>query len=473
MEVRYSYRDAPTIKAFSESNAFIRGLMGPFRSGKSSGCVVEVVQRGLAQRPGPDGVRRSRWLVVRNTYPQLRDTTIKTFHQWFPPSHFGVWKSTEHDYIIKAFPNCEIEIMFRALDRPDHVSNLLSLEVTGAWVNEAREVPWTIIDAMQGRVGQYPAMRDGGPSWFGIFMDTNPPDNDSKWYRFFEEGNFEPSFAQLFKQPSGLADNAENVSNLASGRSYYVNLSQGKSAEWIKVYVKGEYGFVVDGMAVYPEYSDGVHCQPCSPIRGEPIYRGWDFGLTPACIFTQLKPTGQWVWFDELVSEDMGIDRFSDNLLEYSAEILPKATFVDVGDPAGEQRAQTDEKTCFEILQAKGIEIEGGLQSPQIRFESMRKPLNSMVVGQPKFLIDQRCKTARKGLQGGYYMRRMHTTAERYASQPEKNFYSHVMNAGEYVATRLFGTALRTSSRPAVESAAEDDLAFYSEMGSRNQGTGY
>ncbi|MFT8644996.1 MAG: hypothetical protein ABF821_13330, partial [Gluconacetobacter sp.] len=139
-----------------ESDAFIRGLMGPFGSGKSSGCVWEIVLRGLRQAPGADGVRRSRWAVIRNSYRQLEDTTIRTVHQWFPPMRFGRWKPTEHSYVINRMvaegdeKPAEIELLFRALDRPDQVGNLLSLELTGAWVNEAREVPWAIIEAVQG-----------------------------------------------------------------------------------------------------------------------------------------------------------------------------------------------------------------------------------------------------------------------------------------------------------------------------------
>jgi hypothetical protein len=55
----YSYDSVPTIKRFSLSRAFIRGLMGPFGSGKSSGCVIELVKLAQAsaarerEAPGP------------------------------------------------------------------------------------------------------------------------------------------------------------------------------------------------------------------------------------------------------------------------------------------------------------------------------------------------------------------------------------------------------------------------------------
>lgn len=447
LEIRYSYKNAPTIKQFSQSNAFVRGLMGPFGSGKSSGCVIELVKRSLAQRKGPDGIARTRWACIRNTYPQLNDTTIKTVMQWLPKEHFGEWKESTHTYVVTAFEGYEIEILFRALDRPQHVSNLLSLELTGAWVNEAREIPWTVIQALQGRVGRYPAQRDGGPDWFGIFMDTNPPDSDHWWYRQFEE--IAPDNWKIFKQPSGTAKDAENIPNLPAG--YYKNLLTSLTDEAAKVYVHGQYGFVIDGKPVYPEYNDRLHCDQFEFRKGLPVYRGWDFGLTPACVFSQLWPEGRWVIRHELIATHMGADKFSDDVIRFSNEKLQGFKFKDYGDPAGDSESQTDENTCFRILKSKGIDIQTGEQSPALRIESVKKPLNSMVSGKPALLLHPECKVLRKGFQGGYQFRRVQTSNERYHDVPDKNQYSHIHDATQYVATRLFGknlTAAKFSSGP-------------------------
>lgn len=404
------------------------------------------------------------------TYGELRDTTIKTFFQWLPPEHFGKYNSTEHTYNVKAMEGCDFEVMFRALDRPDDVKKLLSMEVTGAWINEAREVPWAVVDLIQTRLGRYPAIRDGGASWSGVWMDTNPPDSDSKWYKFFEESKHKPGFAALFKQPSGLAPTAENLLNLPGGRLYYDRLSNGKSDEWIKVYVHGEYGFVIDGRPVFPEYNDRIHCQKVDPISGVTVYRGFDFGLTPACCFSQILPDGRWLIFDEMTSENMGVDRFSDEVLEHCARAFPSdAHFEDYGDPAGQQRAQTDERTCFEILHAKGIMIEGGEQNLTIRLESVRKPLRMLVNGEPQFIIHPRCKMLRKALMGAYQFRRMQTTSERYTSVPDKNSASHIADAMQYVATRLFGNSL---TRGYQEDEDDFPQAGYSDAG-RSAVTGY
>ena len=446
LTIKFSYKGVPTIKSFSNSNAFMRCLVGPFGSGKSSGCVVEIVDRALKQKPGPDGIRRTRWIVVRNTYRQLSDSTIKTFLQWLPPIHFGNFRQSDHSYDILAFPDTEIQVLFRALDRPDMVGNLLSLEVTGGWVNEAREVPWAIIEALQGRVGRYPAQRDGGPSWWGVFLDTNPADTDSKLYKYFVETEHDPKDVALFMQPSGLGPKAENLENLPGGRDYYRKMAVGKDPEFVKVYCEGLWGFVSDGRAVFPEYIDHVHCAECKPVSYAEIYRGFDFGLTPACVFLQVLPTGQVIVFDEIVASDMGVDKFSDEVLEHSSQKYANFEFIDIGDPAGEQRAQTDEKTCFQILHSKGILVEGGMQSTAVRLESVRKPLTRLTMGKPGFQLHPRCKTLRKGFMGGYCFRRLQTSAERYTTAPDKNAYSHVHDAMQYPLTRIFGGGL-TSPR--------------------------
>lgn len=469
-EIRYSYRDAPTVKQFSASNAFLRGLVGPFGSGKSTGCVIEIIKRSMEQAPGKDGIRRSRWVVIRNTYGQLEDTTIRTFHQWVPPHIFGTWKVSDHQYLIEAFEGVHIEILFRALDRPDHVRNLLSLELTGAWVNEAREVPWAIIEALQGRVGRYPAMMDGGSTWCGIIMDTNPPDEDSWWFDLFETKR--PSNVAIFKQPSGRSPQAENLKNLRP--NYYTDLAITMREDRAKVYIDGQYGFVTDGKAVFPEYNDTIHCKEVDPILDEPVYRGWDFGLTPAVAMCQVLPNGQFIVFDEMVSTDMGIERFSDQVLEYcNTKYSPRPEFIDIGDPAGQQRAQTDERTCYQILQAKGINIEPGLQTLAIRLESIRKPLSRLVGGQPGFILHPRCKVSRKGYLGAYQFRRMQVSTERYTDQPEKNAVSHVMDAQQYVGTRIFGEALMTMDESKQRRRYQDDDDDFTFAAGRSQVTGY
>ena len=84
-----NYVASPTASRFHASNAYVRGILGPVGSGKSVACIWEMLKRSMEQAQAPDGLRYTRWLVVRNTYGELLNTTMKTFDEWFPQEVFG------------------------------------------------------------------------------------------------------------------------------------------------------------------------------------------------------------------------------------------------------------------------------------------------------------------------------------------------------------------------------------------------
>ena len=454
LSIDYDYNDVPTVRDFENAPHRIRGIMGPFGSGKSSGCVISLVYRAINQVPGRDGIKRTRWAVIRNTYRQLNDTTIKTFLYWFPPPYFGKYNKSEHNLTITRFKGCEIEILFRALDRPDHVANLLSMELTGAWFNEAREIPWVLIETMDLRINRYPAKADGGATHPGLILDTNPPDEDSDWFKFFEVK--QPDNAILFKQPPGLIVKtrpdgsylvmrqnplAENTRNLAD--DYYVTGAKGKGNDFIKVFLLGAYGFSMDGRAVFPEYNDAHHFDAdLTVVPRLKIMRGWDFGLTPACVFAQFLPAPRLLLIDELCATHMGIEKFAEEVLIHCNVNYPETAFEDWGDPSGLDPRDTDERTPFEICRSKGIQIRPGIQNLKMRIESTRYGLTNLFQGLPAMLIGPKCKILRKAFMGGYHYRRMRLTIERYEVKPFKNEYSHPMDGVQYICTRTFGKVL-------------------------------
>lgn len=418
-------------------------------SGKSSACVVKLVELAATQPPGRDGVSRTRWIIVRNTYGELHDTTIKTFFQWFPPMQCGHYNESKHTYLLQGMGEAgpfEAEILFRALDRPDHVGKLLSLEITGGWINEAREVPFEIVKIVQARMGRYPAKVDGGPRRALLMMDTNPPDTESWWYDLFE--NKKPKGVRLFRQPSGRSKEAENTDNLPA--TYYADMASLLSEDEAKVYIDGEYGFIRTGRPVYPAYKDSLHCREFDfPVPGLTIWRGWDFGLTPACIMFQVLPTGQVRIGYELCAERSGIDAFSDLVLRHCREVFRKGMrYEDIGDPAGDTPAQTDETSCFDILRGKDIDIRGGEVALQVRIESVDLALRTLLDnGEPQLLLHPRCKVLRKGFAGGYQYKRLLVKDSmgemRHADKPDKNRFSHIHDALNQTLPEIFGDLLR------------------------------
>ena len=111
-DIEFTYEDAPTLERFSNCWRRTVGVMGPFGSGKSSACVMKLIEAAMRQPRGPDGVRRSRYAVIRNTYRQLEDTTMRTIFVWLPPESFGVYLKSEHRYTINQLDDdLEVELM--------------------------------------------------------------------------------------------------------------------------------------------------------------------------------------------------------------------------------------------------------------------------------------------------------------------------------------------------------------------------
>jgi hypothetical protein len=448
----------PVVDSFFASAAFVRGIMGPIGSGKSTACVAEILARAGEQAPGFDGVRRTRWAVIRNSYPELKTTTVKTWGDWCPPQYGRLtWDSPIRHHIKVG--DLDVEVLFMALDREEDQKKLLSLELTGAWVNEAREIPKAIIDALTGRVGRYPSKSMGGCTWSGIFMDTNPPDDQHWWYKLAEEEL--PQGWQFFRQPSGRSEKAENIENLPA--EYYNRIMAGKDPDWIKVYVDGEYGFVTEGKPVYPMYRDRIHCAPApiEPVKGMPILIGQDFGLTPAAVIGQKLVDGRWLILDELCADSCGTIRFAELLYPYIAQNYPGFQVGGAwGDPAGNQRGSNDEKTALELMKAHTHESWRWRAAPTNEFLTRREvvvhSLNRLVDGNPGILISPKCATVRKGFAGGYHFKFIKTgNGVQTHEAPNKNAYSHphdalqylLLGAGEYA---VAAKKVRPVARPKV-----------------------
>jgi len=67
----------PVSQLFYEDRADVSMIMGPIGSAKTSTALMKFVLCAMAQRKSPiDGVRYSKWCVIRDTYRNLKKTTI-------------------------------------------------------------------------------------------------------------------------------------------------------------------------------------------------------------------------------------------------------------------------------------------------------------------------------------------------------------------------------------------------------------
>lgn len=449
-EIHYRYKpQGQTLEEYILSTAQRTMIKGPLGSGKTNASCWKGFRIMCAQEPDAQGVRRTRGVAIRNTYPDLFGTTIKDWLDMFghlgrfkqgglePPTHYLKFKLEDGTTV-------DAELVFMALDREDHVKKLRGLQATFAWVNEVKEIAFSVVSMLDLRVGRYP--KDVRPTWYGIFGDTNAPDTDHWYYRLAED--MKPDGWCFLTQPGGLVrkspehpweanPKAENVDNLPT--NYYTNGAQGKTEAWIKVNLANEYGYVGDGMPVYPDYVDSQHCRPFELVPGLPIHIGLDFGLTPAAQIGQRMPNGQWRIRHELVTEDTGVSRFARELKLFINANCKEFSIASItGDPAGDQRQAGDneERTVFQILEANGILAEPAPFNNDftIRTEAVAQCLRRLIDGEPGYLLHPDCRVTRKGMQGAYKFRRLQVAGdERYEEKPVKNAYSHPCEAGQYM----------------------------------------
>ena len=177
------------------------------------------------------------------------------------------------------------------------------------------------------------------------------------------------------------------------------------------------------------------------------VIRGWDFGLTPACVFAQLMPNMRLYVIKELCEEEMGLERFLDRVQAMSREWFPHCKkWVDVIDPAGFQRSQTDERSCMQIMSSSPHFLTPipGKQNPVERRNAVVQFLQRNIGGHPAFLINPGCKTLINGFDGGYHYAKSRSGELREV--PEKNIYSHPHDALQYLCTQIHAVDLSTSS---------------------------
>ena len=411
-------------------------------SGKSTVSIMEIFRRCAEMPKCKDGYRRSRWVIVRNTRDQLKKTTLKSWIQWFPPGLAGVWKESEMTFFLEV-NDIRAEIMFLPLDTPDDQRRLLSLEITGAFINEAREVHPEIITAVRTRMPRYPSKAMLPPKtdyWYGLIMDTNPPSRDSWLHEQFEEKK--PEGWEIFKQPGGLDPNAENKENL--GPTYYEDMMSGATEDFINVHVHGMYGKSLIGRAVYEKtfvrsfHVSGSELQAVNSST-YPIVIGMDFGRTPAAVIGQRDHRSRVLILDSLYIENIGLENFLNKYLKpLLMSKFPHNRYIVCGDPAGWAKSQINEDSCYDILKRCGFEAKRSpTNDPAKRIEAVERLLVQQTDGAAMMLFSHEntspgMKHLITGLDGGYKYKRKQDGS--YDVNPMKDEYSHDNDALQYLA---------------------------------------
>lgn len=449
----------PVAAAFlSDTTSFVRTIRGPVGGGKSVTCVFDALMNASRAPVCRDGVIRFRLAIIGLTYGQIERNLFPTWKAWLPEdggewtegefvggsgrfaTHKLQWDVLRGDKLVPV----QFEAIFAAIGENAVEQFMRGFEPTAFWLYEMDQLPADLLDQAIFRLGRYPKksdLPDGVEQRSYVVGDLNAPDVDSWYYTLFEE-NLPPGFKQ-YVQPAGDSPEAENLQNLPKGYYDRQKATLAKKPNLLKRFVKNQYAPSGAGQPVYPEYADERHLAPgeLEVLKGVPIRIGVDAGLrAPAAVMAQLSSHGQWRILAEVVPGRVGTKSFATLIRQTLGEIAPGAT-IELGyaDPAGFTGGETEDAQLAwaeTLMHELGVPIEPAPSNElDLRLDAVRDELNANIDGNtPALIISRRCKVLRKGFASHYrYMKRKQAENSTLGPKPEKNDWSHVQDALQYL----------------------------------------
>jgi hypothetical protein len=481
----------PIAEGYIHSRAFIKGIMGPVGSGKTIASGQAFLQLAKKQGGvmGRDGVlvRKSRFAIIRDTYPNLDRNTIPS---WFKiiPRHVGdfvnstprihrfgfVLKRDGHilDRSARVLEICQVETEFRAIGDQSVEDALRGLEVTAALVNEADRTHPDILTFLSGRVGRFGDLDPSLTVDPQIMLDLNGNDDENWTHKVLVEEKLDDAvqealakvsgdrpLIEYFEQPEAVNEfgsvnpAAENVQNLPPGyyeRQFAFAKSRGNQT-YIDRMLRSKFTPMQSGRTVFPEYIDAIHSAEFDAIPGFPLFIMADQGLLGAVLIGQLIK-GQLRILEEIAcvfeTEDdqievvqMGGETLGRQVRDLIASKYPEYQIGDaVCDPAGTAGEDAINFKSWRQEFQKGLghkvrkaRVPRNAIAP--RLKSVRDRLQLAIGAQRGLLVHRRCKMLRRAFRTKYYYQRIGKgSGEGYYSDVPKKVqgYGDLMDGLQY-----------------------------------------
>ena len=227
-EVNLNLNQAKFVKCQEQVIAFFGGI----GNGKTFAGILKGILRVLDPEQKPQ-----LGMIARQTYPELRDSTQRTF---FELVHlFGLLPGVHYDYKKQEnrviFKNGH-EIIFRSLDDP---AKLLSINLGWFYIDQAEEVSEEVFLTLLGRLRAVATPQ--------CWITGNPLGHNWVWHRFIHD-----------PVPGNIIFNAkteENIHNLPEG--YIDSLKKNYNEIWINRYLYGSWD-AFEGQ-IYPDFEPSIH----------------------------------------------------------------------------------------------------------------------------------------------------------------------------------------------------------------------
>jgi len=219
-------------KSFLKCEDQVIAFFGGIGNGKTFAGIAKALMRVI----NPDNPPQL-GMIARQTYPELRDSTQRTFFElchlmgMLPEVHYEYRKQENRVKFLNGH-----EIIFRSLDDP---AKLLSINLGWFYIDQAEEVSEEVFLTLLGRLR---AVSD--PQ---CWITGNPLGHNWIWHRFIHD-----------PVPGNIIFNAkteENIHNLPEG--YVDSLKNNYNEIWINRYLYGSWD-AFEGQ-IYPDFEPSIH----------------------------------------------------------------------------------------------------------------------------------------------------------------------------------------------------------------------
>lgn len=464
-----TYKPFPTLHSFhNDAHIMSRFVAGPPGSGKSVGMFMELFAIALRQEPTPEGIRPTRFGVVRSTYGELESTTLESMMHWLPKKFTKVTMSKPikvHTRLpLPDGTTADIKFQLIAIASIADLGKLDSAEFTALWLNEVTGLPAEVVAKAGERAGRYPPsnMWDDGKShvtFYGVIGDYNYPPRDHWLVDYLHECDVFPENTQLYEQPPAILEHiqtgtgivsyslnpeAENLSNLDGGAKYLKDLANYQALnkqDLINTRLLCRYGRAGgDGKRIVTNFVTARHesTEVLEPLALTNVLISVDTsGIHPCALFWQYI-RGQWQVISGVYGDEMGFEEFVDDIItpmlitDYAG-----CRELFVCDPAN-ARGGISGVSPLQLLLDRGYNaVLAPTNQFKARVDAVEQLLNRE--GKGSVIINTSLNLLVDALDGAYQYKKLRAvgTSVTYSTQADKNKYSHWADSFQYGALHI------------------------------------
>jgi len=470
----------PVADAFMQSRAFIVNIVGPVGSGKTMSALQKGLRIGAMQGGVKDhnGViwRKARIGVIRESYPSLKSTTLKSWFNvvpesegkflWSAPFTHSFRKILKRDGEGRPIDVLDIEFEFRAIGDQTVEEACRGWEVNAVIVDEADLQPEDLVPFLTGRIGRFSDLDASLVVDPQIIISMNMPDIENHAYQLAfdkelgglsEQDRIDLADAlggrpliETFVQPGGMEPTAENLHNLHNGRGYYVLqvAANRHKPGYVDRMVHNKPVPLMHGKPVNAEFSYTTHVRECVWDRRRKLIVGIDQGLYAAAVACQRTDQGQFRSLMEVANLaakskallKVGPSAFGKKLRQALLDHFPGITPDDVRfvcDPAAFAAKDREDSEHDWVLACQKALNFGRIYKAKSNVAGLRNEViwqaQSSIGG---YYADPCCRHLIKAHSGGYrYQKEQLGTGEIRANlEIAETIYTHVADAEQYAA---------------------------------------